>query len=269
MSAYQKELFSRAMQAPADVDRVEGDDGAYVSILREGTSARRFEVFGPDGSLDFRTWEFAAANSRPTTYPEDLPFVPDLICTTTESNDRRTASWLAEGAEPDLADLKADLKNMTSGIDVDDEGRPKFAEFLETMRAQVKSGQKPSAAIDDALEAACELLGVEKAELEEIGKRMFAPPPPALAEKLEAAFEQILAQLTKAGWQPGADLATGAGSFDTGAGSFGAGAGAGVSLGLGDARRTLFRTSVAGVGYVVLLDAPHDVTPTPAHASSG
>ena len=99
-----KEIAARLRSGDSDSEELSLPSGDTVRFTRDPVTEGGMTVESGDGKLSMRLQPFGPSPTRPLTYPEDIPFVPDCAVSIVEmpKGPARNVTWLAP-PDPDQA----------------------------------------------------------------------------------------------------------------------------------------------------------------------
>ncbi len=226
-------LIDDAMQAPEHVTEVRDAEGRLARIQRdpEYPGAVCVRLDATEEEIWYTThWTLPAVGSRPTFYPSDVPFVPDLGCRAREAPGRLYAAW-AEGdrSTPDPELVKQFQDSMPAPL----------KEMLESMKRRAKQGELVK---EVSLEQLAEQLGDESVPQWAASVTKASQPD----ERFIAVFDGVLEACVESGWQEVASTDEVPSTART------------VYLRRGNSRRALVLTCALGIGRLLMTEGPAD-----------
>lgn len=99
-----KDIAARLRSGDSDSEEVSLPSGDTIRFTRDPDTEGGMTVESGDGKMSMRLQPFEASPTRPPTYPEDIPFVPDCAVSIVEmpKGPARNVTWLAP-PDPDGA----------------------------------------------------------------------------------------------------------------------------------------------------------------------
>ena len=99
-----KEIAARLRSGDSESEELSLPSGDTVRFTRDPDTEGGMTVESGDGTMSMRLQPFEASPTRPPTFPEDVPFVPDCAVSIVEmpKGPARNVTWLAP-ADPDVA----------------------------------------------------------------------------------------------------------------------------------------------------------------------
>lgn len=244
-------LMTEASAAPDDVSEVRDDEGGVARIERDPAypGAKRISLDSAEEDAGISTqWILPATESRPSFYPDDVPFVPALACRVMEGKDRHFVTWRDEGCPV-----------------VDPERAKEFQESMPEAWREASASARKAAEAREAGEPAGEISfeeirkSLDDEEVQEWMATMARATEPD--PRYLAAYETALRISLESGWEeePQEEAKSDEPVIPSAVRR--------ASLTRGEARRTLVLTSMLGVGSLMMTQGPADAAHPPADSA--
>jgi len=182
------ELMKTAASAADDTTELQDEEGRVARIARDESypGARRVTLDATEDQIPYPTlWILPASESRPSFFPDEVPFVSGVSCRAKQANRRLYVNWDDEHATATDPELGRRLAASTPAA---------VRDTLDMLRARMGAGEPLGQA---GLEKVTEMLEDESVQ-EWTASGMKASKP---SERLVIGFESILTDCLEAGWQ--------------------------------------------------------------------
>lgn len=228
-------LLMRALSTPTDVTSLDDEAGRRATIERDASypgAVRARLDSGPNSEHAVEHWRLPPVTTRPSFFPEGVPFVAAALCSAQLSATHATVSWRSPNP-PEVDEATAlELKDSMP------ESLRSALERLKEDSAASGSGQR-----EQSVESLARSLGDPAAR--EWAQRLTTPSEPA--PYWVEAFQSLVAESLSSGWRhTETPPAAKAGTAQT------------VVLSREGRRRHLILVSTLGVDSLQMIDRPID-----------
>jgi hypothetical protein len=224
-----KKLLAEVREAPPGTTSLEGEEG--LSATLEGSTVGEARMVRVSHGFQEIYWNFIlqAGENKPHFFPEDLPFIPDVLCAVTWTEKGGLVAFWNPPSSPDTTALMTEFSSRIEGLEVPSE----MEEFLSKAK---KAGKETAKGLGDLFKDVVPPSFMERAK--EAAKGLFGE---GLSEDASAIAETVSTFLGEGGWV-GEELEGDPGHFFSRA------------FKKGEAERALRAVSMFGISTVLLTE---------------